>query len=104
MGCSGCDKGRKSSPHGMLPATLLAYTVVFVLISHVYDYCWRPSWTLGWTGFSFIYFIGSCFQTLAFFLMCMKVNATRTVEGLSSQSLMLFAVSLSTRLLSTCIY
>lgn len=102
--CSGGDMCKKYAPHGMVPATLLSYTMVFVFISHVYDYCWRPSWTVGWTGFSFIYFIGSCFQTLGFLLMCMKVNATRTVEGLSSHSLMLFATSLSCRLLSTCIY
>merc|ERR1711964_903815 len=53
--------------------------------------------------FSAIATAGSLVQCLGFLLLCVKVNATKCVEGLSSKMLVMFVLHLTTRLTSTSI-
>jgi len=55
------------------------------------------------TDFSSVLTIGATIQCLGFVLLCVKVNATNSVEGLSSKTLVLFVLFLFSRLTSTCI-
>merc|ERR1719359_2614209 len=75
-----------------------------MIVGTMYDLSWRPSWTRGWNGFSFVYFVGSSVQCLGFLALCMKVKASKSVAGISSQSLVMFAMSLSCRTFTTTIY
>jgi hypothetical protein len=44
---------------------------------------------------------GTCFQTMGFCMLCAKVRSSKSVEGLSSQSLLMFALFYCFRLTST---
>jgi len=89
---------------GMKSMMMLCYALITITVVYMYDYCWRPSWTRGFNGFSFVYFVGSCFQLLGLLALCMKIKASKTGAGISSQSLLLHAMSLSCRVFSTTIY
>jgi len=94
-----------SNLSGMKSLLLVCYAMVIVLVVYMYDYCWRPSWTRKpLNGFSFVYFVGASIQALGFLALCMNVKATKSVSGISSQSLVLFAMSLSCRVFVTTVY
>jgi hypothetical protein len=90
--------------NGMKQTLLVVYAMIFCAGSWVYDFCWRPSWSRGLRAMSFVYFIGSSFQLLGLLALCMKIRATKSVAGISSQSLGLTAMSLACRVLCTTIY
>lgn len=97
--------GQTVSQHsGMKSFLALCYALIAVAIVCMYDFCWRPSWTRGWNGFSFVYFVGSCLQLLGLLAMAMRMKATKSSAGISSRSLTLFAASLSCRVFTTTIY
>jgi len=54
--------------------------------------------------YSFFLFSGAAVQTVAVFTLCVKVRASKSVEGISSQSLTLMLASLGTRLACTTLY
>jgi hypothetical protein len=72
-----------------------------------------------WAGFLFLWFVilghfsdsdfstimtaGAAFQFLGFVILCAKVHATKSVEGLSSRSLELFVMFYCTRLTTTLV-
>lgn len=58
---------------------------------------------LPYTDFSTILTAGAMMQCLGFVLLCLRVNKTKSVEGLSSKTLELFAIFLVFRLTSTCL-
>jgi len=90
---------------GMKSLLMLCYAVSIVFVVKMYDTCWLPSWSTDeWVGFSFVYFIGATVQCLGFLALCMNVKATKCVAGISSQSLLLFAMSLTCRVFTTTIY
>lgn len=89
---------------GMKSLLFVCYAVAAVFVIYMYDFCWRPSWTRGWVGFSFVYFIGSCVQCLGFLALCFNMKAKKSAAGISSQSLVMFAMSLSCRVFTTSIY
>jgi len=55
-------------------------------------------------GLSFCLFFGAALQAMAVMSLCLKVKATKSVAGISSQSFTLFALSLTCRLACTMIY
>jgi len=58
----------------------------------------------GSAGFSYTLFTGSTLQLLGILSLCLKVRGTKSAAGLSSQSLVLFGISLGFRLISTSLY
>lgn len=102
----GCSHGMcAKSQGGMKQVMGLVYVAIFGTVSVMYDYAWRPSWSRSLnSSFSFVYFVGSALQLLGLTALCMKMKSAKSVEGVSSQSLSLFALSLSCRVLSTSIY
>lgn len=89
---------------GMKSVLMGCYFLFALVLGSMYDFAWRPSWGRGWNGFSFVYFVGSCVQCLGFISLCMQVRAKKTVAGISSQSLTIFALSLMCRVFTTMVY
>jgi len=79
---------------GMKNCLIVCYIFTCSVLVSTHDYA----------GFSYTLFIGSGLQLLGFLSLCLKVHGTKSVAGLSSQSLVLFAISLSFRLLSTTVH
>jgi len=99
------SKSVGSTQSGMKSMLVVCYVVVFLVAIYTHDLAfgnirWRPYWT----GFSFCAFSGSALEFLGLLIMTVKVNGTKSVVGISSKSLMLFATSLSFRVLSTVMY
>jgi len=90
--CQSSDKG------GMKMALLLSYTVIAWGAMSVWENVTDP----GFCGFCL--FLGSAIQLLAYVSLALKVMGTKSVEGLSSQSLMLVFTSLFFRLICTTTY
>lgn len=91
-----------STHAGMKSMMVVCYAAVIMLVLYTHDMAfsmikWRPYWTI----FSFCAFAGSCFELLGLLIMCVKVHGTKSVAGLSSNSLVMFAASLSCRVLTT---
>merc|ERR1719454_579136 len=72
----------------------VCYVVMFLVVVWTHDMAGLP-------GFSFVLFVGSAIQFLAFISLLLKIRATKSVVGVSSQSMMLFAVGLAARVFST---
>jgi len=58
----------------------------------------------GLPDFSFVYFLGSTLQFMGYFCLCVKVKSSRSVAGISSQSVVMTGFSLSLRVFATTIY
>jgi len=82
----------------MKMALLVSYAIVAWGVLFTWELVTNP----GFCGFCL--FLGSAIQLLAYMSMAVKVMGTKSVEGLSSQSLVLVLVSLSFRLICTCTY
>jgi hypothetical protein len=82
---------------------IVFYVLVFIITLWTYDVA-NIQWKKGWHGFSFTYFAGTATQFLGFACLLLKVNIKRSVEGISSQSLVLFGISLVFRIFTTVIY
>merc|ERR1719178_98647 len=80
--------------NGIRNCLILAYIFVCSVLVMTHHYA----------GFSYTLFIGSGLQLLGFISLCLKVRGTKSVTGLSSQSLTLIAISLTFRLLSTTVH
>jgi len=85
---------KKGAQSAMTALLYMCYIVIFLLVCWTHDMAGLP-------GFSFVLFVGSAVQFLAFISLLLKVKATKTVSGISSRSMMLFAVGLTARVLST---
>jgi len=85
---------------GVKPLVLAFYALGFVFILKTKDYCDQPDVDL----FSFVFFIGSTLQLLGFLFLTMRVKGTKSVAGISSQSLVMFTVSLFIRVMATSLY
>lgn len=96
--------GKSSSNSGVNSFMGLCYALSAIVVFVMYDYCWVPSWTKGINAFSFVYFVGSCFQLIGVVSLFLKMKATKTGMGISSQSLGLYMVSLFCRVVTTSIY
>jgi len=94
---------REGHQDGMRALLVITYGVVSVITLWTYDLA-NIQWKRGWRGFSFIYFFGGAVQLIGFTCLLLKVNGTRNVAGISSQSLVLFAISLMFRLFTTTVY
>jgi len=95
-----CDSGvSKTRQSGMKSCLLVCYAAVAIFVFAMYDFYWRRLFRC-----SSLYFVGSCFQTLGFLALVMKVTSNKTVEGISSRSLVIFAASLSCRVFATIMY
>jgi len=79
---------------GMKSLLSIAYLFVFLLVAWTHDMAGLP-------GFSFVLFIGSAIRFLAFISLLLRIRATKSVAGVSSQSMVLIAVGLTARVLST---
>jgi hypothetical protein len=99
-----CHQKKSNQDTGMKHVLLIVYMMIFGVVSCMYDFCWRPSWSRSYNGFSFVYFVGSAFQLLGLLSLCMKIRTTKSVAGISSQSLGLTATSLACRAFCTTIY
>lgn len=93
-----CSNNTKAGvDHSGLKATISICYAFFA-------FCWFI--TLGLfsdSDFSLVITAGAFFQCLGFMILCMKVRATKSVEGLSAKSLSLFVCYFCTRLSSTSI-
>merc|ERR550537_1388808 len=58
----------------------------------------------GLPDFSYIYFIGAVLQFMGFFSLCTKVQQTKSVAGISSQSVVMTCISLGLRLYVTSVH
>merc|ERR1719498_1529223 len=80
----------------MESSMVVAYAVCLLLsctvIHHVSDY-----------EFSSVLTLSVFFQTLAFVLIALQIDAAKSVAGVSAKSMALFAVSLAFRLCSTLV-
>lgn len=55
----------------------------------------------GLPDFSFVYFLGATLQFLSFFSLCVKVQSTHSVQGISSGSVVMTGTSLAFRVFAT---
>lgn len=72
----------------------MCYVAMFLVVVWTHDMAGLP-------GFSFVFFVGSAIQFLAFLSLALSVRAQQTVAGISSGSMQLFVVGLSARVLTT---
>lgn len=92
----------RASHHGMKPMMALSYGLITLILVNVYEHAFAMiKWKPWWTGFSFCAFAGACFECLGLLILCIKVTGTKSAEGISSNSLMLFAYSLFFRVIPT---
>jgi len=85
---------------GMKSMLVAAYMVAFMFLVGMHDFASVP----GLSEFSFVYFMASALQLLAFLSVLMKIKGTKSVAGISSGSLTLSACGLFARTLSTAFY
>lgn len=95
------DAGSKLvSNQGMQPMLLMIYLVGFVFLAIIQDWSETP----GMPMFSFVYFLGSTLQLLGLLFLGMRMKGSKSVAGISSQSLVMFTLSLSARVMVTSVY
>lgn len=88
-------KGSTVDHAGMQSGMLLCYALTAFMLLEVMPTKWVFSYTL---------FIGTALQFLGYVALCFKARGTKSVNGLSSQSLVLVAVSHAARLTATSLY
>merc|ERR1719375_276617 len=88
---------------GLKGMLLICYSIMFAVVCYTHDIA-MVQFRKGWGGLCFLYFLGSAFEFLGLVILCLKVHGTRTVAGLSSQSMLLAASSLFFRFTSTVWY
>jgi hypothetical protein len=89
-----------SSTAGLKPLLIGLYGLGFFFNCVMSDYSEVP----GLPMFSFVYFFGSTLQLLGLVALAMRVKATKSVTGISSQSLVMYSLSLTARVVVTSIY
>jgi len=95
-----CTSTLVSNQTGLTPLLTAIYALSFVFCLTMQDYSWVP----GLRIYGFMYFVGAVLQFLAFVCLTIRVKHFKSVEGISSQSLAMFAISLSARVMATSIY
>jgi len=106
IGSENSEKSKNTTSTNMqgLRAMLYAtYAIMTVVVLHAHDVA-LIQWREGWSYLSFSYFMGSCFEFTALALLALKVHTTKSVAGISSQSILLIVISLSIRLFSTTVF
>jgi hypothetical protein len=98
--CVGGAKCGSNSQAGSKATLYACYLAAFTFMSVMFDFAIEP----GYPDFSFVCFIGSTLQFLAFLSLCVLVKGNQSVAGISSQSLVMFAISLTCRTMSTSVY
>lgn len=106
--CNLCASSESKSHSGSTAAglkgmLLVCYSVMFAVVCYTHDIA-LVNFRKGWSGCSFLYFLGSAFEFLGLLILCLKVHGTKTVAGISSQSILLVASSLVFRCASTVVY
>jgi len=102
-------KSEKSKTHsstntaGMRAMLYSTYAVMAYVVLYVHDIA-LIQWREGWSWLSFSYFCGSSAEFVGLISLALKVHATKSVVGISSQSLVLFATSLTFRLFTTVFF
>jgi len=86
-----------SSQLGMKTALSASYVLLGFFCAYTFDIS-------DVDGFSFFLFLGAAIQALAVLSLCLKVKGTKSVEGISSHSLLLFLISVACRLSCTMLY
>merc|ERR1719456_560842 len=61
-------------------------------------------WREGWAYLSFAYFCGSSCEFMGLLFLALKVHATKSVAGISGQSLALIIISLAVRVMTTSVF
>jgi len=98
------QKNHTSTNQSGLKCMLYAtYAVMTYVVLFVHDIA-LIQWRTGWSSLCFAYFMGSTFQFLGLFSLALKVHANKSVAGISSQSLVLFIISLSFRIFTTLVF
>lgn len=88
------SSSKTASQSGKRTLQSVCYIIMFLVIVWTHDMAGLP-------GFSFVLFVGSAVQLLAFVSLLLKIRATKSVAGISAQSMLLFAVGLAARVYST---
>ena len=88
---------------GMRAMLYGTYAIMILVVLHAHDVA-LIQWREGWSYLSFAYFMGSSFEFIGLAFLSMKVHSTKSVVGISAQSMVLFIVSLSARVLTTTVY
>jgi hypothetical protein len=100
------EKSKNASGTNMTGMKAMLYSVYFVMaivILHAHDVA-LIQWREGWSYLSFSYFLGSSFEFMGLFFLALKVHTTKSVAGISAQSMALFVISLVARVLTTIVY
>jgi len=72
----------------------VCYIMMFLVVVWTHDRAGLP-------GFSFVFFVGSAIQFLAFISLALSIRSQKTVAGISSCTMELFAVGLAARVFTT---
>jgi hypothetical protein len=85
---------------GMKAMLYMTYFIMGAVILHAHDVA-LIQWREGWTYLSFSYFMGSSFEFMGLAFLSLRVHTTKSVAGISSQSMALFVISLAVRVFTT---
>jgi hypothetical protein len=91
------DSDKAAHMSGMQSALAVCYLCCFHFVAYSHDMADTD-------GYSFFLFLGATVQAMGVLSLCLKVKGTRSVEGLSSQSLLLFTISVASRLVCTMVF
>jgi len=105
----GAEKSDQSKNHsstnqaGLRSMLYFTYAVMAYVVLYTHDVA-LIQWRMGWSFLCFSYFLGATFEFLGLFCLSVKVHANKSVAGISAQSLVLFLVSLTFRIVATTAY
>lgn len=85
------------SASGMKSLLAISYAVMTVFLVCMSDYAEVP----GLPMFSYTYFTGSALQFFSYVALAMRIKQSKAVDGISSQSLLMHAISLFAKLGAT---
>jgi hypothetical protein len=88
---------------GLRGMLYVMYCVWALVVLYVHDLA-LVQWRQGWSWLTFSYFMGSAFEFMGLFCLAMKVHTSKSAAGVSTQSLVLFIVSLINRVFATTAY
>ena len=106
----GSGKGKESMTKnggtnavGMKAMLYATYFFMAAVILYVHDVA-LIQWRTGWTYLSFSYYMGSAFEFIGLFCLCLKVHTNKTVSGISAQTIAMIVISLTVRVACTVAY
>ena len=96
----GQGKDGKVTKSGINTVILVAYALALVFLFMMEEFARVP----GLPEFSFVYFVGAVCQCMGFLSLCLKVQQSKSVAGISSQSVVMTCISLGLRLFVTSVH